>query len=298
MNNNFDWTLVRSFLAALDQGSLLGAARVLNASQPTIGRHIAELESQLGVALFERTGRGLKPLAMAIKLAESARAMEAGAHQLQRSVSGEDAAVRGTVRITASQSVACALLPPLLAKMRLALPDVQIELVSSNEVNNLLRREADIAVRMVPPDQSTLIAKRIGKVTLGVYAHRNYLKRAGTPRQPAELLAHALLGNDKNEDIIRGFGVMGHPITRAQFCLCTDDLMAYWYAVRSGVGIGFVSDYLARTDPDVIALLPMLKIPPIPVWLAVHREIRTSKRIRAVYDFLGDNIPHALSPAT
>lgn len=294
MNTKFDWTLVRSFLAALDHGSLLGAARALQSSQPTIGRHIAELESQLGVVLFERTGRGLKPLDMALRLADSARAMEDGAHQLQRSVSSLDDAVRGTVRITASQPVACVLLPPLLAKLQQELPGIQIQLVSSNEVSNLLRREADIAIRMVQPDQASLVAKRIGKVTLGVYAHRDYLQRAGTPKEPADLLTHALLGNDRNEDIIRGFGSMGYPMTREQFAFRTDDLVAYWEAVRSGVGVGFVADYLARTDSGVVPLLPMLKIPPIPVWLAVHREIRTSKRIRAVYDFLGDAIPNAL----
>ena len=294
MNSNFDWTLVRSFLAALDQGSLLGAARALNSSQPTIGRHIAELESQLGVALFERTGRGLKPLAMALKLAESARAMEQSAHRLQRSVSGADEAVRGTVRITASQPVACIMLPPLLARMRLALPEIQVELVVSNEVSNLLRREADIAVRMVQPDQTSVVTKRIGKITIGTYAHRNYLQRAGTPKDPPELLAHALIGNDKNEDILRGFAAMGYPVKREQFSFRSDDLMAHWQAVRASIGIGFIADYVARTDADVIALLPMLKIPALPVWLAVHREIRTSKRIRAVYDFLGDNIPKVL----
>ena len=294
MNNKFDWTLVRSFLAALEHGSLLGAARALQASQPTIGRHIAELESQLGVVLFERTGRGLKPLAMALKLADSARAMEAGAHQLHRSVANADAGGFGTVRITASQPVACVLLPPMLARLRQSLPDVQIELVSSNAVSNLLRREADIAIRMVPPDQSSLVARRIGKVTLGAYAHRDYLKRAGSPRDAAQLLAHTLIGNDKNEDIVRGFAAVGLPMAREQFALRTDDLMVSWHAVRSGVGIGFVADYLARTDAGVVALLPTLKIPPIPVWLAVHREIRTSKRIRAVYDFLAAEIPQAL----
>ena len=294
MNTNFDWTLVRSFLAALDQGSLLGAARVLQSSQPTIGRHIAELESQLGVVLFERTGRGLKPLAMALRLAEAARAMEAGAHQLQRSVSSLDDAVSGTVRITASQTVACALLPPLLSRLQQELPGIQIELVSSNEVSNLLRREADIAVRMVQPDQASLVAKRIGKMTIGAYAHRSYLQRAGTPREPSELLVHALIGSDKNEDIIRGFAAMGYLVKREHFSFRSDDLMAHWHAVRSGLGIGFIADYLARTDVDVVAVLPMLKIPALPIWLAVHREIRTSKRIRAVYDFLGDNIPHVL----
>ncbi len=297
MNNSFDWTLVRSFLAALEHGSLLGAARALQSSQPTIGRHIAELESQLGVALFERGGRGLKPLDMALKLADSARAMEAGALELQRSVSSQDTALKGTVRITASQPVACVLLPPILAQLQQNLPGIQIELVSSNEVSNLLRREADIAVRMVPPDQSSLVARRIGKVTIGAYAHRDYLKRAGMPQLPPDLLNHTLIGSDKNEDILRGFTKMGYPVTKEQFAFRTDDLMAQWHAVQSGVGIGFTADYLARTHPDVVPLVPTLKIPALPVWLAVHREIRTSKRIRAVYDFLGDAISEVLAEA-
>jgi DNA-binding transcriptional LysR family regulator len=294
MNSQFDWTLVRSFLAALEQGSLLGASRVIGASQPTVGRHISELESQLGVVLFERTGRGLQPTDMAIRLADSARSMEAGALQLQRSVSGADAGASGTVRITASQPVACVLLPPLLAKLQLLLPAIQIELVASNEVSNLLRREADIAIRMVQPDQSSLIAKRIGKVTLGVYAHRDYLQRRGSPQHASDLLEHTLIGSDRSEDILRGFAAMGYPLTREYFAFRSDDFLACWQALRSGVGIGFVADYLARTDTRIVRLLPSLKITPVPMWLAVHREIRTSKRIRAVYDFLGDEIPALL----
>lgn len=294
MKQDFDWSLIRSFLAALDQGSLLGAARALHSSQPTIGRHIAELESQLGVVLFERTGRGLLPSEMALRLADAARSMENGALQLARSVSGAQAGVSGTIRITASQPVACVLLPPILAKMRLALPEVQVELVVSNEVSNLLRREADIALRMVQPDQATLVAKRIGKVSLGAYAHRDYLRRRGTPKQPIELLAHELVGLDRAETIIQGFAAFGYPVQRNQFALRTDDLMAYWEAVRAGLGVGFIADYLARTDSAVVPLLPMLKVPAIPMWLAVHREIRTNRRIREVYDFLGDAVPGAL----
>ena len=294
MQQRFDWSLIQSFLAALDQGSLLGAARALNASQPTIGRHIAELESQLGVVLFERTGRGLLPTATALRLAESARAMQAGADQLARSVSGAEAGVSGTVRITASQPVACMLLPPLLARMRIELPEVQVDLVASNEVTNLLRREADIALRMVQPTQASLVAKRIGKVTLGTYAHRDYLRRRGTPRQPADLMQHDVVGNDRQGDIARGFAAMGFPVERQQFALRTDDLIAYWQVVRSGLGIGFVADYMARTEPDLVALLPMLKLPELPIWLTVHREIRTNQRIRAVYDFLAQAVPDAL----
>lgn len=294
MTQRFDWSLIQSFLAALDQGSLLGAARALNASQPTIGRHIAELEAQLGVVLFERTGRGLLPTETALRLAESARTMQAGADQLARSVSGAEAGVSGTVRITASQPVACMLLPPLLARMRIELPEVQVELVASNEVTNLLRREADIALRMVQPTQASLVAKRIGKVTLGTYAHRDYLRRRGTPRQPPDLMQHDVVGNDRQGDIARGFAAMGFPVERQQFALRTDDLIAYWQVVRSGLGIGFVADYMARTEPDLVALLPMLKLPELPIWLTVHREIRTNQRIRAVYDFLAAAVPDAL----
>ena len=294
INSDFDWRLIPSFLAALDRGSLLGAARALGSTQPTIGRHIGELESQLGVVLFERTGRGLLPTGMALRLADSARAMEGSANELARSCSGAQSGRAGTVRISASQPVACFVLPPVLAQMRLALPEIQVELVASNEVSNLLRREADIALRMVQPDQASLVAKRIGKVTLGAYAHRDYLRRRGTPRRMEDLLAHELVGSDRDEAMLRGFANFGFPVSRDAFAFRTDDLIAYWEAVRSGLGVGFLADYLARMDNQLVALLPMIKIPPLPIWLTVHREIRTSPRIRAVYDFLANAVPRAL----
>jgi len=294
LNTQFDWTLVRSFLAALDHGSLLGAARALGTSQPTLGRHIAQLEAQLGVLLFERTGRGLRPTEMAQQLGTSARQMEASALQIAHQASGAEAAVSGTVRITTSQPVACYLMPPILAQLRATLPHVQVELVSSNEVTNLLRREADIALRMVQPRQATIVARRIGKITLGVYAHRDYLRRRGIPREPNDLLAHELIGNDRHDNIVKGAAALGVPLRRESFGVRTDDLVAYWHAVRAGLGIGFVADYLARTDPAVVPLLPALRIPPIPMWLAVHREIRTNARVRAVFDFLAQAAPRAL----
>ena len=294
MNSLFDWSLVRSFLAVLDHGSLLGAARQLRSSQPTIGRHVAELEHQLGVVLFERTGRGLVPTEAATRLAEAARVMQSGADQLARSVSGSERAASGTVRITASQPVACYVLPPLLAQMRLVLPEVQIELVASNAVDNLLRREADIAVRMVQPEQVTLIARRVGKVAMRLCAHQDYLRRRGVPRQPADLLSHELIGGDRNDGILKGFTARGFAITREQFAFRTDDVIAAWQAVRAGLGVGVISDHLIRTDPAVVPLLPQVRIDPIPVWLAVHREIRTSQRIRAVYDYLAQGLPQAI----
>jgi DNA-binding transcriptional LysR family regulator len=294
MNNQFDWTLIRSFLAALDHGSLLAAARATHVSQPTIGRHIAELETQLDVVLFERTGRGLLPTHMAERLADSARAMEAGANQLLRSASAETKSVNGTVRITASQTVACVLLPGVLAQMRLVLPDIQVEVLASDAVSNLLRREADIALRMARPDQSSLVAKRIGEVAVCACAHNDYLRRRGIPKQMQDLLSHELIGDDQNDQIIRGFAAFGYPVGKEQFAFRTDDSMTYWRAVQVGLGIGFIADFMVRTDNQVVPLLPMMKIPPLPIWLTVHREIRTNQRIRAVYDFLAKAIPKAL----
>jgi len=294
MNNLFNWSLVRSFLAVLENGSLLAAARQLQTSQPTIGRHVAEFESQLGLVLFERTGRGLLPTEAALRLAESARTMQSGADGLARSVASSDRSTSGTVRISASQPIACFVLPPLLAQMRLTLPEVQVELVASNSVSNLLKREADIAVRMVQPEQATIIARRVGKVFLKACAHQDYLRRRGVPRQPADLLGHDLIGGDRKDDTVRGFVSQGLAVEREHFAFRTDDLIVVWQAVRAGLGIGFVSEHQIRSDPAVITVLPKLKIEPLPVWLVVHKEIRTSKRIRAVYDFLSDALPRAI----
>jgi DNA-binding transcriptional LysR family regulator len=290
----FDWNLVRSFLAALDHGSLLGAARALGASQPTLGRHIEALEAQLGAVLFERTGRGLVPTATALRLAESARQMEGSAEQMTRQLASADADEAGTVRISASQTLACFLLPAILSQMRLALPQVQVELVSSNAVSNLLRREADVALRMVAPEQASLVARRLGKVTLGAFAHRDYLARRGRPRQFADLLQHDLIAGDRNDDVLAGFRQAGFTIGKDAFGLRSDDLVAQWQAVRAGLGVGFVADFVAATDANVLQVLPSLKIPPIPLWLVVHREIRSNRRIRAVYDFLARTVPKAL----
>lgn len=290
-SRDFDWSLARTFLAALESGSLLGAAKRLGSTQPTVGRQISELESQLGLALFERTGRGLIPTPSALQLAASAQAMEAAALQLARSGSGWQKQVSGTVRITASQPVACYLLPSIVSDMRRALPEIQVELESSNVVSNLLRREADIAVRMVRPDQATLVAKKIGAVKVGTYAARDYLARRGTPKQPMDLIGHDLIGYDKGEDIIRGFRAAGQSLTREAFAFRTDDLIVQWEAARAGLGIGFFANYLARTDPDVLRILPTMALPELPMWLTVHREIRTSQRIRAVFDFLAVALP-------
>jgi DNA-binding transcriptional LysR family regulator len=292
-SDGFNWALVKSFVAVLDAGSLMGAARKLKAQQPTLSRHVAELEAQLKVPLFERTGRGVMPTAAALAIADAARHMEEGASTLLRALAERAQATSGTVRITTSAVAASYLLPPLLAELHKAEPGIAIELVASNEITNLLRREADIAVRMVRPAQGSLVARKLADIPIVACAHSSYLKRAGTPRQPADLLSHphTLIGYDKDPLIVRAAALMGLPLTREHFALRTDDQLAYGRLIAAGAGIGFAADYNLRHWRGVVPLLPMLKIPPLPCWLAVHREIRGSTLVRRVYEFLAEAIP-------
>jgi len=293
--DKLDWTLLKSFVAVLDAGSLMGAARQLQARQPTLSRHIAELEAQLGTPLFERTGRGVVPTAAALAIADAARQMEAGAAQLGRALQQQRAATTGTVRLTTSQVAASYLLPPLLAELARQEPGIQIELLASNQISNLLRREADIAVRMVRPEQGSLVARKLGEVAIVAAAHESYLARHGAPRKPEDLLQHRLIGYDRDETIERGFANLGLQLPRQQFVLRTDDQLAYGRLLAAGGGIGFVARYNIAAWPGVLPLLPMLRIPALPCWLAVHREIRGNPLIRRVYDFLASELPAHLA---
>lgn len=294
---SFNWTLVKSFLAVLDAGSLMGAARALSAQQPTLSRHVAEFEAQLGVPLFERTGRGVTPTAAALAIADAARQMQAGALDLLHGLNRARNSTSGTVRITTSHVAATWLLPSLLVRLQREEPGIQIEMVASNQLNNLIRREANIAVRMVRPEQSSLVARKLFDIPIIAAAHESYLAAAGTPRRPEELTRHRLIGYDRDETIVRGFATMGLPIAREQFTIRTDDQIAYGCLVAAGAGIGFVTNYTMRHWPGVVPVLPQLKIPPLPCWLAVHREIRGNRLVRRVFDFLAEHIVGELQAA-
>jgi DNA-binding transcriptional LysR family regulator len=292
---SFDWSLMRSFLAVIETGSLLAAARQLRVSQPTLGRHVAELERQLGTMLFERTGRGLVATSAARSIADQARAMADNAEAIGRTLTGQSKQLSGTVRITASETVATHLLPPLLARFRERETGIAIEIIASNAVSNLLRREADIAVRMVRPTQASLVARRVGEVRIGAYARKDYLRRRGVPGKPGEMRHHDLIGLDRDDSIIRSFAALGHRIERDSFVIRSDDHLVLWQALCAGLGIGFAATWLADRESSLERVLPDLPMPTLPVWLAVHREIRSSARIRALYDFLAVGIPSGLA---
>ncbi|TGQ09871.1 MULTISPECIES: LysR family transcriptional regulator [unclassified Mesorhizobium] len=286
----FDWNLIRSFVAVAETGSLSGAARRLAASQPTLGRHIAELEAALGVTLFRRGRRGYELTEAGSTLYERGRAVSEQANAFSLLALGSVEAIEGTVRIAASEVVAAFVLPDMMARLGEEEPGIEVEIVASNQVENLLRRDADIAIRMVRPAQNELVARKVTDIALCVCAASSYLDRRGRPKTPADLADHVLVGFDRSDEIIRGFSAFGTPVTRNHFRFRTDNQIVLWEAVRTGNGIGLGQEPLADRDPDLEKLLPDVPLPVLPVWLAMHRDVRTSMRIRRVADFLHEEL--------
>ena len=281
-----DWNLIRSFVAVAETGSLSAAARRIGVSQPTLGRHVAEMESALGVVLFRRGRSGYDLTESGMALYERGRAVGEQAAAFTRLAEGRTVAVAGTVRVTASEIIATYALPAITAKLAVAEPDIEVEIVASNQVENLLRRDADIAVRMTEPAQLDLVARRIADLPLVACAARSYLARRGRPERPEDLLDHELIGFDRGTELIEGFAALGVEIDRHAFRFRSDNQIVLWEALKAGNGIGFGQAALVAREPLLEAILPELRLPTLPMWLAMHRDVRTSARIRRVADFL------------
>lgn len=290
------WDLYRSFLAVLREGTLSGAARSLGLAQPTIGRHVEALEEALGLPLFTRSGQGLAPTEAALDLRRHAEAIAASAAALLRAASGRGAAAGGTVRITASEVIGAEVLPPIIARLQQAHPAIVVELVLSNRTEDLLRRDADIAVRMVRPAQEALVARRLGAIELGLHATRRYLDRRGVPAGPDDLRGHALIGFDRETAFIRGLRTGGLPLRRESFALRTDSDLAHLAAIRAGCGIGVCQVPLARAA-GLVRLLPDAFAPRLETWLAMHEDLRSSRPCRVAFDALSEGLSDYISPA-
>lgn len=285
--NDPDWSLWRSFAAVVETGSLSAAARELGLSQPTLGRHVEALEQSLGVVLFERTLTGFKPTETALRLYEPVRGAQRALAEAALMAEGAQPGLNGTVRITASEVVSHFVLPQLLVPIREQFPDIAIEIVPTDSAENLLLREADIAIRMFRPTQLELVTRKLGELPIVCCAHESYLARRGTPQTTEELYGHDLIGLDRSDLLIRAASGMGFALTRDDFRLRTDDQPLAWQLARAGLGIAFAQQGLVETTPGMRALLPQLHIPALEVWLTTHRELFTSRRIRAIYDALG-----------
>jgi DNA-binding transcriptional LysR family regulator len=290
--------LYRSFLAVMREGSLSGAARSLGMTQPSLGRHIRELEESLGVSLFARSQQGLAPTDLAHELLAHAQAMASASAALHRAATLRQDVVAGVVRITASEVVGAEVLPPILAAFRQQHSGIVIELSLSNLPEDILRRDADIAIRMMRPTQQALVARSVGKIALGLFAHRRYLEANGRPKNVADLATHALIGFDHETAYIRSMRPAGMPYTRENFALRTDNDLAALAAIRAGYGIGVCQVGIARRDPTLVHLLPDRLALNMDAWVVMHEDLRRSVRTRVLYDHLcAALIDYATPPA-
>jgi len=286
MDHTFSWDHCQTFLAVLREGSLSAAARALGLTQPTVGRHIDALEQALDCQLFVRSSGGLTPTEVATDLCPQAEILEAAAGSLLRSVTARGAAVRGTVRIAASDVIGVEVLPPILAALREHHRLLTIELMLSNSVADLMRRDADIAVRMVEPKQKALVAKRIGTIKVGLFAHRHYLDKAGTPLSVEALEDHALIGFDRETAAIRSMQRRVPEMRRAMFALRTDSDLAQLAMIRAGFGIGACQLALAARDDNLVRVLASAFRLDLPTAVVMHEDLRGNRACRAVFDAL------------
>lgn len=286
MADDIGWELYRSFLAVLDAGSLSGAARMLGVAQPTLGRHVAALERALGVALFTRSQTGLMPTEAALSLRTYAESMRSMAAALERAASSQGEGVRGSVRVTASEVIGVEVLPPIITRLREHYPALEVELLLTDRVQDIVRREADIAVRMLRPRQELLVARRIGQIELGLYAHKRYLAQRGIPGTVAELASHALIGFDRATAFIRSAGKALSGWRRDDFALRTDNNLAQLALIRAGAGIGVCQVPLARRDESLVRIMARQFSVPMETWITMHQDLRSSPRCRVTFDAL------------
>jgi DNA-binding transcriptional LysR family regulator len=290
------WELCRSFLMVLSEGNLSRAARALRLTQPTLGRHINEIEQALGVSLFTRSPQGLIPTDEALALKPHAQAMAAAAEALVRAASGGSNQASGTVRLTVPELVGSELMPPILTSFREKHSAIDIELVLTNTTENLLQREADVAVRLVPLTQKGLYARTVCQVRFGFYAHRDYIARFGAPRSLADLRNHTLIGFDKAPMGIQALRETPGPISHGDCALRSDSPAAQFAMARAGFGIGRGADFIARLDPNLVPVLPEAYGVSADVGVVMHEDARGVRRTRLLFDHLVASLGKIASP--
>lgn len=282
----FDWNRARAFLVTAEEGSLSAAARALNMTQSTLGRQVTALEQELSVSLFEKVGRSLVITPVGLELIEHVRTMGEAANKLSLSASGKSTALEGNVCISAAESMAVLILPPLLVKLRAQQPGIELEIIATNASSDLRRREADIAIRNFQPTHSELIARKLNQSHVYLYATPQYLQKIGNPSGGAELENADFVGLVDNSTYLVALKQIGIEPGANNFPYKTESHLTHWSLVKEGAAIGAMPELIGDKEPLVQRVSD--KIPPLPLhtWIVAHRELRTSRRIRTVFDFL------------
>ncbi|CRL13195.1 LysR family transcriptional regulator [Phaeobacter italicus] len=286
--NSPDWNHIRAFLATADSGSLSAAARKLGLTQPTLSRQVAALETELGLLLFERVGRSLELTQAGRELLDHSRTMGQAAQALSLSATGQAQSIDGTIRITASDMMSAYVLPEVLQQLQRRAPRLTIDVVATNDIRDLMRREADIAIRHVRPDQPDLIARLVQEASGHFYASRGYLDKRGRPERYSDLADHDFVSFGDTDRMIEYLVPMGIPVTAEQFRIGSSSGLVAWELVKQGFGITPMSDDVAAKCPEVERVLQDAGPITFPIWLTTHRELHTSRRIRLVYDMLAE----------
>ncbi len=288
--DSLDWNQLKAFLETAETGSLTAAARKLGLTQPTLSRQVAAIEKRLGVTLFERVGKAMALTPSGLDLLVHARAMGAAAGALGLAASGRSETTGGVVTVSATDSVACHLLPPLLRELREREPSIAVEVISTDAFSDLLRREADIAIRNAKPEQPDLIARLIREATAHFYAAESWVSIHGHPRTTEDAVRAAFVGADRTGQFLGFLRQQGLPLSEANFSCYGNRTEAYWALIRHGLGIGAMMDEIAGATPGLVRVLD--EVPPVkfPLWLVTHREQRTSRSIRVVFEALAQGL--------
>ena len=285
---NFDWNRARAFLVTAEEGSLSAAARALGTTQPTLGRQVASLESELGVALFERGNRGLALTPSGLELLEHVRKMGDAASQFSLSAQGQSDSIEGDICISATEAMAVYQLPAIIFELRQAFPGINIEVIATNSTSDLKRREADIAIRAFRPTQPDLIARKLGEYRARLYASPDYLKSLGSDLSLDDLNRAQFIGFDAEHQLLKELNKQGLQLSVDNFSVLTESHIVHWELVKQGVGIGIMVETVGDNEKQVVRVFPELAPYTGVLWLVAHRELRTNRRIKAVYDFLAE----------
>ncbi len=278
-----NWELFAAYLAVCRCNSLSAAARQLGLSQPTVRRQIEALESLVGAALFTRSPSGLTPIAGHSALMAQAQSMEAAAMAFARLASGAADDVAGSVRLSCSRVYGVEILPPILADLHQHWPALEVELVPTNDVSNLLRRDADIAVRLTPPRQEALIARKVAPMRVGFYAAPSLAARLDGMDYTALAATGLMIGQDRDDSLSTGLRQLGLAPPQRTVFRCDDDL-AQLAAIRHGIGFG-ICQVVIGDRSGLVRLLPNLT-PTYDAWVLMHEDQRRLARTRTVFDAL------------
>lgn len=287
---SFDWNRARGFLAVAEEGSSSAAARALHLAQPTLGRKISALEEELGVALFERAGRGLMLTPAGLELVAHVRRMGDAAIAMSLAATGRSEDLDGEVCITASGVWAAYVLAPIVTALRERHPGVRIEILASNAISDLRRREADIAVRSVVPSDPALIGRKLGEAKAALYAPPRYLNAVAPLERPEDFARCAFVGFRENRDVQDGLRARGLPVSEANFPVPCANHLVQWRLVKAGAGVGVMLTDVGDRDEDVRRAADWFESFIFPVWFVAHRGLRASRRIRLVFDALAQAI--------